>query len=145
MIVGAAEDVARQQDPAFAQLEMDKARLAGLDTIRITQSWVTGQTALGPQDEIELGNAVTAAQLTGLRVVLSIYPYGSSVTPLSDQDRADFAAFCVDLANRYPLVATSSSATSRTSTASGCRNSGRTARISRRPRTSNCSPPATTH
>jgi len=104
MIVGAAEDVARQQDPAFARLEMDKARLAGLDTIRVTQSWVTGQTALGPQDQIELGNAVTAAQLTGLRVVLSIYPYGSSVTPLTDQDRADFAAFCVDLANRFPLV-----------------------------------------
>jgi hypothetical protein len=104
MIVGAAEDVARQPDPAFAQLEMDKAKLAGLDTIRITQTWVTGQTALGPEDRIELGNAVTAAQLAGLRVVLSLYPYGSSVTPLTDQDRADFATFCVDVANRFPLV-----------------------------------------
>jgi len=104
MIVGGAEDVARQQDPAFAKLEMDKARLAGLDTIRITQTWVTGQKTLGPQDQIELGNAVTAAQLAGLRVVLSLFPYGSSVTPLTDQDRADFAAFCVDVANRYPLV-----------------------------------------
>jgi hypothetical protein len=104
MIVGGAEDVARQQDPAFARLEMDKAKLAGLDTIRITQTWVTGQTALGPQDQIELGNAVTAAQLAGLRVVLSLFPYGSSVTPLTDQDRADFAAFCVDVANRFPLV-----------------------------------------
>ena len=104
MLVGAAEDVAKQQDSSFAKLEMDKARLAGLDSIRITQTWTTGQTALGPNDEQILTNAVTAAQFTGLRVVLSLYPFGSSVTPSTDQDRADFAAFAVDVANRYPLI-----------------------------------------
>jgi len=104
MLVGAAEDVAKQQDPDFAKLEMDKARLAGLDSIRLTQTWTTGQTALGPNDEMILTNAISAAQFTGLRVVLSLYPFGSSVTPLTDQDRADFAAFAVDVAMRYPLV-----------------------------------------
>ncbi|MGZ4289594.1 MAG: hypothetical protein ACXVRJ_08035 [Gaiellaceae bacterium] len=104
MLVGAAEDVARAQDPAFARAEMLEAKLAGFDTIRVTQSWVTGQTALGPNDQIQLGNAISAAQFTGVRVVLSLYPYGSSVTPLTDQDRADFAAFCVDVAQRYPFV-----------------------------------------
>ncbi len=63
-----------------------------------------GQTALGPNDRILLGNATVAAQLSGIRVVLSLYPYGSSVTPLTDQDRADFAAFCVDVADSFPLV-----------------------------------------
>jgi hypothetical protein len=104
MMVGAAEDVAKQQDAAFAKAEMDKARLAGLDSLRLTQTWTKGQTKLGPNDQIILGNAVVAAQFTGLRVVLSLYPFGSSVTPLSDEDRADFAAFVVDVANRYPLV-----------------------------------------
>jgi hypothetical protein len=104
MMVGAAEDVARAQDPAFARSEMLLAKLAGLDTIRITQTWVTGQTTLGPTDQITLANAVAAAQFSGLRIVLSIYPYGSSVTPLTDQDRSDFAAFCVDVANRFPYV-----------------------------------------
>jgi len=104
MLVGAAEDVAKQQDPDFAKLEMDKARLAGLDSIRLTQTWTTGQTTLGPNDEMILTNAISAAQFTGLRVVLSLYPFGSSVTPLTDQDRADFAAFAVDVATRYPLV-----------------------------------------
>ncbi len=104
MMVGAAEDVARTPDPAFARTQMLEAKLAGLDTIRITQTWVKGQTAVGPNDRILLGNAVVAAQLTGVRVVLSLYPYGSSVTPLTDQDRADFAAFCVDVVNRYPYV-----------------------------------------
>ena len=104
MMIGAAEDVARTQDPAFARAEMLEAKLVGFDTIRITQTWVTGQTTLGPNDQIQLGNAISAAQFSGIRVVLSLYPYGSSVTPLTDQDRADFAAFCVDVAKRYPLV-----------------------------------------
>jgi hypothetical protein len=80
------------------------ARLGGLDSIRLTQVWTAGQQALGPNDQIVLGNAVSAAQFTGLRVVLSLYPFGSSVTPLTDQDRSDFAAFVVDVATRYPLV-----------------------------------------
>jgi hypothetical protein len=104
MMVGAAEDVARTPDPAFAKAQMLEAKLAGLDTIRITQTWVKGQTAVGPNDQILLGNAIAAAQFTGIRVVLSLYPYGSSVTPLTDQERADFAAFCADVVNRYPYV-----------------------------------------
>jgi hypothetical protein len=104
MLVGAADDVVRAPDAAFAKVEMDNAKLAGLDSLRVTQTWVKGQTMLGPTDQITLGNAVTAAQFSGLRLVLSLYPYGSSVTPLTDQDRADFAAFAVDVARRYPYV-----------------------------------------
>jgi hypothetical protein len=104
MFVGAAEDNARTADPLFAQSEMRQAKLVGFDTIRFTQTWVKGQTTLGSNDRILLGNATVAAQLSGIRVVLSIYPYGSSVTPLTDQDRADFAAFCADVADSFPLV-----------------------------------------
>jgi hypothetical protein len=104
MMVGAAEDVARQQDYSFAKTEMDMARLAGLDSVRITQAWTTGDAKLGPTDELTLDNAVDAAQFSGLRVILSLYPFGSSVTPLTDQDRADFAAFAVAVATRYPGV-----------------------------------------
>jgi hypothetical protein len=104
MMVGAAEDVAQQQDYAFAKTEMDMARLAGLDAVRLTQPWTTGDTKLGPSNQLTLDNAVDAAQFTGLRVILSVYPYGSSVTPLTDDDRADFAKFAVDLATRYPAV-----------------------------------------
>ena len=104
MMVGSAEDVGEAQDYSFAKLQMDKARLAGLDAIRLTQTWTKGQTELGPNDTVELGNAIKAAQFTGLRVVLSLYPFGSSVTPLTDEDRADFAALVVDVAQRYPLV-----------------------------------------
>jgi hypothetical protein len=104
MLIGAAEDNARTADPMFAQAQMRAAKLVGFDTIRLTQTWVRDQTTLGPNDRILLGNATVAAQLSGIRVVLSLYPYGSSVTPLTDQDRADFAAFCVDVADSFPLV-----------------------------------------
>jgi hypothetical protein len=104
MMVGAAEDVMKATDYAFAKAEMDEAKLAGFDTIRLTQTWTKGQTKLGPNDAITLGNAMQAAQFTGVRVILSLYPFGSSVTPLTDQDRLDFTQFAADVANRYPLV-----------------------------------------
>jgi len=104
MMIGAAEDVGEQADYSFAKLEMDKARLAGLDTVRLTQTWSRGERALGPNDRLLLGNAIEAAQFTGLRVIVSIYPFGSSVTPLTDTDRADFAAFAADVVKRYPSV-----------------------------------------
>ena len=103
-MVGAAEDVVKAQDYAFAKAEMDELKLAGFDTIRVTQTWTTGQTALGPNDQITLGNAMKAAQFTGVRVILSLYPFGSSVTPLTDQDRLDFSRFAADVVSRYPLL-----------------------------------------
>lgn len=104
MMVGAAEDVVKAQDYAFAKTEMDKVKLAGLDAIRLTQTWTKGRTTLGPNDAITLGNAMKAAQFTGVRVILSLYPFGSSVTPLTEQDRLDFTQFAADVAKRYPLL-----------------------------------------
>src|SRR5437763_16458248 len=98
MMVGAAEDVARQQDYSFAKTEMDMARLAGLDAVRVTQPWTTGDTKLGPSDELTLDNAVNAAQFSGLRVILSLYPFGSRVAPRTDPARAALAALVVAVA-----------------------------------------------
>jgi hypothetical protein len=104
MMIGAAEDVGKTPDYAFAKATMDQAKLAGFSSIRITQTWTKDQTKLGPYDQVILGNAIAAAQFTGVRVVLSLYPLGSSVTPLTDDQRANFAAFTVDVAKRYPFV-----------------------------------------
>ena len=46
-MVGAAEDVGKTADYAFAKTSMDKAKLAGFDSIRITQTWTKDQTKLG--------------------------------------------------------------------------------------------------
>jgi hypothetical protein len=104
MLVGAAEDAGEAQTYATAKLQMDLAKLAGLDAIRLTATWTSGETAPPPAQSTALANAIDAAQFTGLRVIVSIYPVGSSVTPLTDQARADFAAFSASIARRYPLV-----------------------------------------
>jgi hypothetical protein len=104
MMIGAAEDLAKQPTEAAAKVEMDKAKLAGLDAIRVTVTWKTGERSLPASDATGLTNAIDAAQFTGIRILLSIYPYGSSVTPLTPDAQADFAAFAADVAKTYPYV-----------------------------------------
>jgi hypothetical protein len=104
MMVGAAEDVVLQHDPGFAKSRMELAKLAGLDTIRVTAQWARGQTALGDNARIDLTHAVDAARFYGIRVVISIYPFGSSVTPIAPADRADFATYAAWIATTYPSI-----------------------------------------
>ena len=104
MMVGAAEDSGKQPTEAAAKVEMDKAKLAGLDTIRMTVTWKTGERALPAAEAAPLTNAIEAAQFTGIRIILSIFPFGSSVTPLTPDAQADFAAFAADVAKQYPYV-----------------------------------------
>jgi hypothetical protein len=39
-----------------------------------------------------------------VRVILSIYPYGSSVTPLTPEQQQDFATFAASVVKKYPAV-----------------------------------------
>ena len=104
MLVGAAEDAAKAPTLAQAKVKMDLAKLAGFDAIRLTAGWGTGQTAPLSSDLAGLRNAVDAADLDGIAVFLSVYPYGSSVTPITAQARSDFAAFAASLATALPTV-----------------------------------------
>jgi hypothetical protein len=104
MFVGAADDIVLQNDPAAAKSEVDLAKLAGLDTIRVTAQWARADRTLSPGSGVALENAVAAANLAGVRVILSLYPFGSSVTPLTDADRADFVAWTTSIAEKFPTV-----------------------------------------
>ncbi len=104
MFVGAAEDDAKAPTLVLAKTKMDLAKLAGLDAIRLTAQWRTGQTAPTAADLASLKNAVDAADLDGITVYLSVYPFGSSVTPLTAQARSDFASFAASLARAFPTV-----------------------------------------
>src|SRR5918911_1071274 len=104
MLIGATEDIVKQPDPVAAKAQMDLLKLAGLRAIRMTQEWAPGQTAPSGPDFDELKNAVTAAQLDGVRVVLSVTNHGSRTTPLSDQDQADFATYAANVARALPSV-----------------------------------------
>ncbi len=104
MLVGAAEDAAMAPTLAGAQVQMDLAKSAGLDAIRLTAQWRTGMRAPLPGDLAALQNAVAAADLDGITVFVSVYPSGSSVTPRTAQARSDFVAFATSLATALPTV-----------------------------------------
>src|ERR1044071_8499347 len=72
MFVGAAEDQARSLDPVLAKSRMDLAALAGLDAVRMTSIWSPGEQEVKGDDLVALTNAAAAAQLDGIRLIVSI-------------------------------------------------------------------------
>ena len=104
MMIGATEDIVKQPDPVAAKAQMDLLKLAGLRAIRMTQEWAPGDTEPSGPGFDELKNAVAAAQLDGVKVVLSVTNHGSRTTPLSDQDQADFATYAANVARALPSV-----------------------------------------
>ncbi len=104
LLVGAAEDSAKQPDLVTAKVKMDLAKLAGLGAIRLTAQWSPGIRQLDGGDLVELQNAAGAAGLDGIRIFVSIYPSGSSVTPLTQSARDNFAAYAASVAEQLPTV-----------------------------------------
>ena len=104
MTIGATEDIVKQPDLVAAKAQMDKLKLAGLRAVRMTQEWAPGQTEPGGADFDELKNAVAAAQLDAVQVILSVTNHGSRTTPLSDQDQSDFATYAANVARALPYV-----------------------------------------
>ncbi len=104
MSFGAAEDVVRAPDLVTAKAKMTLFRLAGFSAIRVTSQWLPGQVA-PPEPELGiLRNVVAAAQLTGVKVYLSVYPPGSKSTPLTPEAREEFAAYLTVLKLQLPSV-----------------------------------------
>jgi hypothetical protein len=104
MRVGVTTDLAKQGDPALAQAEVLRAKAAGFDSIRLTQHWLPGQTEPPGGDLGLLKNAVFAADANGLKVVIVVSNPGSRTTPLTEQQRSEFAKFCAALAKALPTV-----------------------------------------
>jgi len=107
LLVGAAEDAPKQETLVGAVAKLELARLAGLSTVRVTSLWEPGLTAPAGWERDALGNAAAAAQLTGMRLIVSVYPRGGSVAPTTPARRAQFAAYAAALAEQLlPLGVT---------------------------------------
>ena len=104
MFVGAAEDGGRSLDPLTAKAKMDLAALAGLDVVRMTVSWSPGEQTVGGDDLVVLRNASAAAQLDGVRLMLTISPRDWRTTPTSSRARGEFAEFAASIARRFPAI-----------------------------------------
>jgi hypothetical protein len=104
MFVGATEDNVRSLDAVTAKSKMDMAALAGLDTVRMSVLWQPGQQLIGGDDEIVLRNASAAAQLDGVRLIVSIYPRDWRSVPLTSRARGEFASFAASIAKEFPSI-----------------------------------------
>jgi len=104
MFVGAADDGARSLDPLAVKAKMDLAALAGFGMVRMTVTWSPGEQTVGGDDRVVLQNASAAAQLDGVRLMLTIAPRDWRTTPLSSRARGEFAQYAASIARRFPAI-----------------------------------------
>jgi hypothetical protein len=104
IMVGAAEDAAKQGDPVAADAKMSLARLAGFNTIRMTSVWWPGTTEVADGELVGLQNAADAASLNGIRLIVSVYPNGSRLTPLTPTARDQFASYAASIPRSIPYI-----------------------------------------
>jgi hypothetical protein len=101
--VGAVEDAAIWNDPAA---EMDLAKLAGFDSIRMTAQWTPGTTILPPGQVARLQRAALFASMRGLNPIVSIYNPSGGSTPTDPSARAQFVEFAKTVVTALPWVTT---------------------------------------
>ena len=104
MFVGATEDNVRSLSALTAKSKMDLAALAGLDTVRMSVTWQPGEQRVGGDDEIVLRNASAAAQLDGVRLIVSLYPRDWHSVPLTSRARGQFASYAASIAQEFPAI-----------------------------------------
>jgi hypothetical protein len=100
IVVGAVEDAAKGSDPAAA---MALARRAGFGVIALSAVWTPPATAPAEAELAQLRGAVEAAAAAGIRPVVAVYSF-SGVTPLTQEARAQFAAFAASIPRSLPQV-----------------------------------------
>jgi hypothetical protein len=104
MFAGAADDGARSLNPVTAKARMDRAAGAGFGVVRMTVIWSPGEETIGGDELVALQNASAAAQLDGVRLILSVYARDSKTTPLSSRARGEFARYAGSIARRFPSI-----------------------------------------
>ena len=105
MYIGAVENAPLQWDPVAAQAKVDLARLAGFDALRITEFWGPGRASILPaSDLLMLQNCANAAQLDGIRLIISVSNFDQRTAPRTQQYRDEFRIFVANLARALPSV-----------------------------------------
>jgi hypothetical protein len=104
LLVGAAEDAAKGGGADVAAAKMSLASRAGLDTIRVTSIWHPGERSIDDDEVAMLQGVADAAVANGIRVIVSVYPYGSTTTPQYATTRAQFAAYAASIPLLVPSI-----------------------------------------
>jgi hypothetical protein len=102
--VGAVEDDVRASSAVEAEAKMSAFRLSGFRAVRITSLWTPGLTRPGDEELRTVRLVGEAAARHGVRLYVTVMHPGSRTTPLTDEARADFAAYAAALVRGAPAV-----------------------------------------
>jgi hypothetical protein len=105
LYVGAVENAPLQVDLVTAKTKVDLARLAGFDTLRLAVFWAPGRASVLPEwDRVTLENAAAAAQLAGLRLMVSVSNLDARTTPNTPELQEELAIYALTIARAYPTI-----------------------------------------
>lgn len=104
LVVGAAEDAVRQPSIVTAKAQLDLLALAGFGAVRVTSRWDPGRTAPEAGEQNALDIVASAANLSGMKVLVSVFNADSSTTPLSDTSQQQFASYAASIARDNPTI-----------------------------------------
>ena len=104
LAIGAVEDDVRASTLVEAQAKMTLFRLAGFRALRITSFWTPGETAPGENETRVLESVAGAAQVSGVRLYVTVMHPGSRTTPLTDEARAEFASYAAAIVRQVPAI-----------------------------------------
>jgi hypothetical protein len=104
MFVGAAADDARSLTPAIAKSRMDLTARAGFGAVRMSVVWSPGEEKVGGDDLVALQNATQAAELDGVRLILSVYARSWRTAPRTSLERGQFAQYAASIARTFPSI-----------------------------------------
>ena len=104
LVVGAVEDDVRASSTVEAEAKMMTFRLSGFRAVRVTSLWTPGSTKPTDDELNQLRNVVDAGVRNGVRVYITVMSPGSRTTPLTDEERADFASYAAAIVRGIPSL-----------------------------------------
>jgi hypothetical protein len=103
-LVGTADDALVQQNPSFAQHQVDVSRSAGFDAAVVSATWQPGQRRPPAALFRALSNVARATKRANMKLFLMVWHGLGRDTPATPAERADFAAFAAALVRSLPAV-----------------------------------------
>ena len=92
-------------DLVTAKAKVDLARLAGFDTLRLAVFWAPGRASVMPEwDKLTLENAAAAAQLSGIKLMVSVSNLNGNTTPNTPSLQEELAIYALTIARAYPTI-----------------------------------------
>ena len=102
MLIGAAEDAGKTPVFGDSKAQFELAAAAGMNAIRVTAQWRPGMAAPDGGVVSLFQTTSQAATLTGVRIIVSVYPKANHEVPLDAASRSEFASFAAGLAAAVP-------------------------------------------